>query len=263
LVLVCTVAPTLSQSNAVTAAVPRDPQAIAATSAALAALTGNTKVSDVTLTGTATLTSGSETESGSITLTAMGTKFSQMKLVSASGVRTEVHNLSPTGTPQGAWVGLDGVAHPMPGHNTYTDAVWFFPALGVMSQVAHRYIAATYVGEDTREGVSVHHIHLAIQYPQLNHSAKGAALTASLTGTDLYLDTASSLPVAVTFNTHPNNNAATNIPVEVDFSNYQAVNGVQVPFRIRQLLNGTLLYDMTIQSASVNSGLSASNFTAQ
>jgi hypothetical protein len=67
--------------------------------------------------------------------------------------------------------------------------------------------------------------------------------------------------VAITFNAHPDNDASANLPVEVDFSNYQTVNGVQVPFRIQWLLNGSVLFDLTIQSATVNSGLTQSVFS--
>jgi hypothetical protein len=48
--------------------------------------------------------------------------------------------------------------------------------------------------------------------------------------------------------------------VEIDFSNYQAVNGVQVPFRVQKFLNGSLFLDVTVQSAVLNSGIPQSDF---
>ena len=84
----------------------------------------------------------------------------------------------------------------------------------------------------------------------------------TLSSTDVYLDSSSLLPVAFAFNTHPDNNSLLNIPVEIDFSNYQAVNGAQIPFHIQKFLNGSLFLDMTIQSAAVNSGLTTSTFSS-
>ena len=78
----------------------------------------------------------------------------------------------------------------------------------------------------------------------------------------MYLDSSSLLPVALSFNTHPDNNALLNIRVEVDLSNYQVVKGVQIPFRIQKFLNGSLFLDLTIQSASVNTGLTVAIFSA-
>jgi hypothetical protein len=75
------------------------------------------------------------------------------------------------------------------------------------------------------------------------------------------LDASTYLPVALTFNAHPDNDAGTNIPVEIDFSNYQQVNGVQIPFHVQKFLNGPLFLDVTVQSAVVNSGVPPSAFS--
>ena len=78
---------------------------------------------------------------------------------------------------------------------------------------------------------------------------------------DFYLDATTLLPVAITFNAHPDNTANTNLLVEVDFSNYQAFNGVTVPTQIQRALQGNVLVDITISGASFNTGLPLSDFT--
>ena len=85
----------------------------------------------------------------------------------------------------------------------------------------------------------------------------------SLSATDLYLDSASLLPLAIRFNVHPDDDFGLDIPVEVDFSNYQAINGVQVPLHIQKFLQGTLVMDINLTSATFNSGLSDSQFQVQ
>ena len=236
-----------------------DPQAVALTTSAIAALTGRAQISDVTLTGTATRTAGSDIETGAITLKALGTTDSRMDFVSSDGTRSEIRN-SASGVPQGSWIGPDGASHPMAGHNCLTDAAWFFPTLTILSQAFNPGVVVQQIGQETRNGASVQHLRFA-QPPSA--AADPAGLLASLSTEDVYLDSNSLLPVAILFNTHPDNNASVNIAVEVDFSNYQASNGVMVPFSIHEHLNGSLFLDITIQSVSVNSGLPASDFIAQ
>jgi hypothetical protein len=51
--------------------------------------------------------------------------------------------------------------------------------------------------------------------------------------------------------------------VEVDFSNYQATNGTQVPRHIQQYVQGTLTLDLVLTGVSLNSGLPDSDFNIQ
>jgi hypothetical protein len=233
-----------------------NPQAVSLAAQALAALTGIVQISDVTLTGTATRTAGSDVETGTITLKALGTTNSRMDLVESGGTRSEIRTAA-SGFPQGTWIGLDGTSHTMAGHNLMTDAVWFFPAFSIVSQAASTNVVATYVDAETRNGVSVQHLRFA-QPPSVTGDPTG--LLTSLTAEDVYLDASSLLPVAILFNTHPDNNAASNIAVEIDFSNYQASSGVEVAQRIQELLNNNLFLDITVQSVALNSGLTTATF---
>ena len=232
-----------------------DPQAVALAARALAALTAATPVNDITLTGTAIRTAGSDIESGSITLKALGNQASRFDLALASGTRSEIRNASG-GVPQGSWIAPDGVSHAMANHNMYTDAAWFAPQLTVLSQLSNPNLTLSYIGQETRAGVPVQHLHFAFQ-PAV---ADPTGLIQGLSTEEVYLDASTFLPVAFSFNTHPDNDAGTNIPVEIDFSNYQQVNGVQIPFHVQKFLNGTLFLDVTIQSAVLNSGIPTSDF---
>jgi hypothetical protein len=235
----------------------QNPQAVALAMGAIAALTGTTQVRDVTLTGIATRTAGSDIESGGVTLRALGTTEARTDLSLTSGALTEMRN-SSNGSPQGFWIGIDGAVHFMASQNCLTDAAWFFPALTGLSQTSNPNLSITYVGQETKNGVSVQHlvfVYSAAQTPGIIKPVTG------LGSTDVYLDSSSLLPVAFAFNLHPDSSAFINIGVEVDFSNYQAVNGVQIPFHIQKFMNGTLFLDVTIQSAILNSGLADAVFS--
>jgi hypothetical protein len=258
-----------STSSAASAATS-DPQAVALIQRALVALTGGVPVSDVTLTGTAQRIAGSDNETGTATLTAMSTENSKLSLSLSSSVTSEIRNsagtpLSGTSTsqvpqPVGAWSGPDGVLHAMAEHNLMTDASWFFPAFTVNSVSTSQSFVVSYIGQETHNGLSALHVTAWQTFPR---SAQAPPLVSHLTQMDFYLDPVSYVPVALDFDVHPDNDAALDIPVEIRFSNYQAVNGVQVPFHVQKYVNNGLVLDLQFGSAALNSGLTAASFQLQ
>jgi len=94
-------------------------------------------------------------------------------------------------------------------------------------------------------------------------AAKTAAVEQHLTQIDIFLDVSTSLPVALDFSTHPDNDAGLDIPVELLFSDYRPVNGAQIPFHVQKFLNNSLLLDLQFANAQLNSGLAASSFSVQ
>ncbi len=78
---------------------------------------------------------------------------------------------------------------------------------------------------------------------------------------DLYLDANSLLPSALAFNIHPDKNSSVDIPVEIRFGAYQSFKGTWVPTRIQKYLQNSLVVDLTVTSATANSGVSDSAFT--
>jgi hypothetical protein len=228
-----------------------DPQAVTYAAQSIAAVTGSTTISDVTLTGTATWNS---TDTGTAMLRALGTGESRMDLTFTNGTRTEIRD-AQTGLPLGQWFALNNASGNYAYQNCLTDAVWFFPALS--SLAAGPNVVLSYIGQETRNGASVQHIQ-----SYLYQSGQTSSPTPQqLSTTDFYLDAASFLPVAVTFNSHPDNDATTNLLIEVDFSNYQATSGFVVPMHIQRYQQGNLMVDVVLSGASVNTGLPLSLFT--
>jgi hypothetical protein len=161
--------------------------------------------------------------------------------------------------PTGAWSGPDGVLHAIAFHNLLTGPAWFFPAFTIAQGLSASGYVATYVGSETHNGQAVQHVSLS--QPSLFPGGPGALSSAHLTQVNLFFDSTTLLPSAVAFNIHPDNNALLDIPVEIRFSTYTTVNGVQVPFHIQKYLNNTLLLDFQVNSVTFNSGLTASSFS--
>ena len=216
-----------------------------------AALCPQGSPTDVLLTGTASWMMGSDSETGQAVLKARAKGQSRIDLALGNGTRSEIRINDPLNSQYETLSGGQWTAGAI--HNSLVDAVWFFPALsalvvgpqksfnlGVVSDLFHVY------GE----------FQIANQKPAITSEIQALS-------TVLYdLDPSSHLPAALHFYTHPDENLLTNIPVDVQFSDYRVVNGVLVPFRIQRYLNGTLQLDITISSATINPGLTDSDFTA-
>jgi hypothetical protein len=141
-----------------------------------------------------------------------------------------------------------------------TDSSWFFPALTLSKLLISQSSVVTLVGQETRDGVSVVHLTASQQFLVPDVPVEVATEMKHLSQMDIFLDSMTQLPVALAFNQHPDNDAGLDIPVEVRFSDYRAVNGVQVPFHIQRYLNNSLILDIQAQAATLNSGLTASAF---
>jgi hypothetical protein len=231
LFLLFLVSPTFSQNK-----IPvSDPQAVALATKTMAALTNGLAVTDVTLSANVTWIAGSDNETGTATLQAKGTAESRVDLALSAGNKSEVRNASAAPLPAGGWTGTDGASHTAAMHNCWTDASWFFPALSSLS-VSDPSVVLTYLGAETRAGISVQQLQ---SYRYLtNVDTATAARFQTLSTMDFYLDANSLLPLSTTFNAHPDADAGANILIEIDFSNYQAINGVQIPLHVQKYLQG-------------------------
>jgi hypothetical protein len=229
-----------------------DRQAVVLAGQTISAMLGHTSIRDVTLTGTVTWDSA---DTGTITLKALGTGESRMDLALTSGTRVEIRDASK-GAPQGRWIATNGGRGEFASHNTLTDAVWFFPALGSLARASKEDL--TYIGRETRRGLTVEHVQTSVMQPRFPTNISFRQLSQM----DFYLDATTLLPVATTFNTHPDNDLLNNLPVEVDFSDYRKIDGVVVPMRIQRYQQGNLMLEIELSGASFNTGLSPSDFDA-
>jgi hypothetical protein len=145
-------------------------------------------------------------------------------------------------------------------HNCWTDPVWFFPALSSLTQAANTSYFFSYVGQEQHDSLTVDHIRVFQHYlwDQTNLNTVDR-----LSAMEIYLDPTSSLPLAVAFAAHPDADMNVDIPIEIRYANYQAVNGILVPYHIQRLLNGGIVLDLTVTSAVLNSAASATSNKAR
>jgi hypothetical protein len=237
------------------------PQASTLLAQSAAALMGSATVTDVTLTGNARRIAGSDDESGTASLKAMAAGESRMDLTLSGGVRSEIRTFDPNNNPIGAWSGVDGIQHAIAYHNLLTDSSWFFPALTLNRLASSAGIVGTYVGQETINGQSV--LHISFSQSPAGLTGKAAVFQQHLSQMELFLNPATLLPVALSFTTHPDSNALLDIPVQIQFSDYQNITGVQIPFHVQKFLNYSLSLDLQVQSAVLNSGLPSSSFGLQ
>ncbi len=158
----------------------------------------------------------------------------------------------------GGWSGPDGVVHQIAYHNLVNDWGWF-PLFSVVAGSSQNSVV-TLIGNESRNGQSVIHISVAQQFHSLPPDS--ASLMAHLSQVDIFLDAATLLPAAITYAIHPDDNALQDIPVELQFSSYGSISGVQVPHEIRKFINNSLALDLQFKTATFNTGLSATQIGA-
>ena len=241
-----------------TSSTTSSPQAASLLTQSVKALTGSGTVSDTTLTGTAEWIAGSDDETGTAVYKAVSGAH-RLDLTFRTGTRSEIISTS-NGILSGSWIGLDGVSHSIANHNLMADAGWF-PVFTLGSLISSSNTVLTYVGPETRNGASV--IHVSSSRVFSNLSSNSASIRQHLTQVDIYLDSTTLLPVSYVFNLHPDDNALLDIPVELQYSNYQSVGGIQVPFHIQEFVNGSLALDFLVQNVSLNTGITAVQISAQ
>lgn len=252
---------TTVQTFASQATIIHDPQAISLLQQSLAAMSNGVAVSDVSLTGTATRTAGSDQQSGQVTLEAKGIQESKISLSLSGYSFTEVRNFA-NGAPSGSYVGTDGVVHTTAQQNCFGDAAWFFPLLSSSALAGgNSGMNLSYIGQETFNGAAVQHVEIWQSASSPDVSAVKAI--GHLSTVDLYLDAATTLPIAVRSTTHPADDASKDFAIEIRFSNYQLTNGVLIPFHVQKFLNGGLVLDLTISSAVLNSGIPDTDFILQ
>jgi hypothetical protein len=235
-----------------------NPAAIALLNSSVTAQVGTTTVNDVSLSASGTLTIGPSQQSGATQLKATAVGQSRIDLSLSTGTNTEIRTIA--GIPGGEWSSGSSTENQIPAHNLLSDPSWFFPLLGEVRALGAQYVVQL-IGSDSVAGKNVTHL----QISQLQPAVIAASTFAiqKLSQSDLYIDSTTLLPVALFYNTHPDNDANTNISIQVLYSNYQTVNGMQVPFTIQKFINNSPVLNLQVQSAAFNTGLTAANFTLQ
>lgn len=246
---------------------PLQSQTIAATTnakvaltQALARLSGGQAFTDVVINTTAKRVTGPTTEGVNVVLKGRGAAFGKVDYgVSSPEVRTETY-ASSAGIPACEWIDVSGAAHLSPAQNCVV-AIWWLPQLSPLAWIADPDVIATYLGHENYLGSAVEHYTITKRFSSQSATSSAAATRIALLATiDAYFDSGSGLPTVLAYPIHPDSDLATDLRIEVRFSNYTSIGGVLVPYRITRLVNGGVTLDITVTSVMFNAGLSDNEF---
>ncbi len=225
-----------------------DPSALTWAAQAVASLTGGVQPHSVTLQASVTQVSAGQQEAGTVTLQSSGISSSRIDVTFGSATWSEIRNSGANG-PGGQWIDASGATHQLAQHNCWTDAVWFFPALSLLSDYADPNLVFNDLGQAQLQGATVEH--LRVYRIATGLAADPEHTLALMSVTDYYLDSQTALPVEIVFFAHPDNDTTVSIPVEIAFASYQRVNQTMVPFQITKYYNGPQLFQISITNAQV------------
>lgn len=215
------------------------------------AISGGQAIQQVQLTGTATWNAGGLLDSGTASLTASTNGSSQLQLtLAASGQRTETQ----TGTGSSAdcqWAGADGVANEVAVGNCWKPSLWFFPALSLQPSALPTYLGVVDLGSGAVGSGPNLYRHLQCQLGFAIIPSALATSVAAQSVSDLGLDPETLLPAVLSYSILPDSGPPTPIAIEIHYSNYQTVNGVQIPFLIQRYVNGSLQLSIAVASAQI------------
>jgi hypothetical protein len=222
------------------------PQLRTVQSQAWAALVSAAQPTTVALDGTFTSTAGSLTQNGDAHLT-VGSNGTFLINLSGNVSTTSESRTVSDGVPACTWTDSEGVVH----NSTFLNCMppaWFFPGLTLLPNSSD---ASNPAWSPSSYAVDSLGDHLQFQFvlPNLNGTPEDSQL---LSPFDLVLDPNTHLPLYAKFTAHPDNPGIhADIPVQIAYSDYRNISGVMVPFHIQRYLNGSLVLDLTITSASV------------
>ncbi len=157
--LLCALIPVFlsaQQSAPPAASGPQSSQAATLLQQSIAAMTGGLPVTDVTMTGTMSVTIGTNTESGTITMVATAAGQGQVAISLPSDTRTEIRSLSAGGSTL-TELGADGVPHLVNTQSALSPHPdWFYPPFVLSSGLSSPEYASSYAGEETQNSAPAH-----------------------------------------------------------------------------------------------------------
>lgn len=148
----------------------------------------------------------------------------------------------------------NGKTTPVPYHVARVISAYHLPALIFANVLNNTRFSVTDAKVVTLNNSPVMHVRVIDESDMIS---------STVSGQEWYLDEASFLPVAVRYRIPDKYDAlaggAKQTPVLIEFSSYQKVDGMLVPFHLRTTIEGSVS-DAQISSMNCNTGLSASDF---
>lgn len=247
---------TLAQQTSTTKAfappIARDAQAISIVRQAVAAMAAMPP-SNSTATGTVTVVEGSRSQTGTVQIQTLGTGQTAETLTLPDGTRQVLYSNGAAKEVYGSR------STTVPLQAVLTDQCPDFPLPLLLSALANADEGFRYIGAESLKGVAVQHLEFWNSFASKPHLQDLAPFSLR----ELWVDSASGLPVKLGYSRRASGGMAPAFRVEVLFSNYTKVDGVLYPFEINKSMNGTHWQTITIQNVSFNTGLTVAQFPVQ
>ena len=193
---------------------------------------------------------GSSKDSGSVVMTADVSGASTFELRLGSSSRLEKQSTTKAGRIC-TWSESDGKIHYTKPFNCWTATTWFFPHLALQSSLQTPSIRIVELQQDVKGASNTRILrHQVILAPNANNS-KISDLISIWSKADVGLDSTTLLPQQLNYVIHPDSDSNKDIGVEIRFSEYRSVSGVEVPFRIQKLVNGSLQLDIEVAQVTL------------
>jgi hypothetical protein len=148
---------------------------------------------------------------------------------------------------------FNGTASPINYHVARANPPLYLPAVLLLQEVNNSLLTVHYLGPTTVNGLAAVQVHISD-----DSDATGSLVTSH----DWYFDPVSFLPLHVEFRIPANENAADYSKGSFDFSKFQPINGMLVPFQVSLSRNSAPSKTFVVRSVTFNSGVSPSVFDA-
>jgi hypothetical protein len=240
--------------NASNSPAPRDPQAITILNQVISAAGGSAAVNavqDVTASGTVTFNWAGQQVVGSVTIKGRGIGQYRLEATLPSGLQTwavsngQAFMKDSTGT-------LDLASFHAP---TFENLA--FPLQIVVTALQDSTISLVYVGLETGNGGQVHHIRVI---RPITRNADPTDVVGRAATADVLIDANTFQVTSLSSVAFMKERVGVTCPREIQYSNYQAANGVLVPFSITELIAGQQTFNIQLSQVSFNSKLTDSDF---
>lgn len=234
----------LAQQQVIT----RDPQAVAILHATLATMGGQgaAAIQDTVVHATVTPPASLGGNPGTLTITTKGAGMLRTDGAGGGKTASTIFNngreLRSTG--QG-WTS----AH---ASNATHERIAHLPALMLFYEIARAEISVAYVGEETLEGHSVHHISIA-RVTNTGNASVDQTLTHN-SELEVFVDAQTNMIAKISYRHVAENDWRQSLPMEIYYSDYRTVNGIAIPFHQRHVYAGHPIGEIEITSVAVNQG---------
>jgi hypothetical protein len=228
----------------------RDPQAVAVLQQAVAVLGGEAayaQVRDAVTTGMIGAAPGSSARTGSFVWKVAGEEFRREFRSGSSEAVTVSGSGSPTHT-------RDGKSKRIAYHVVLASPPLHLPGLVLYRQLASREYSMKFIGTETVAGRAAVHIQTCLERTEVS---------TLITVQEWFFDAATGLPLRVEFRIPDTKIASDYIEAAAEFSDFRAVNGLLLPFRITSYHDKQLWTVAQVGSVAVNAGVNPAEFAAQ